>query len=248
MIKEVYQRLFKNISPLLSSTNVFIYSKEVPLLNEYLQKASVDVIESFDISDLSKYSLVVIDPSMEFSELSKDVLSTLITTGQPIILPYTDTLDKYKKELNYYIYDICKHGPKQDFVTIRQVKYCSSFLNFYIRFQEDNQLQRFLDNDQVTNFMELLYTVAKDFYDIKAKLVYPFEGKGSGHSGCFILGESHWCWTYHTWPEQGRLDMSINSCTNKNSIPILKQAIINMFKLDPKYVYSDYKEVDIHFH
>ena len=247
MLKDIYQRLFKNVSPLLMDKHILIYTKETPLLKEYLSEAYISVLDSFETPLVQSPSLVIVDPSIELSEASREVLETLLATSRPVILPYTDTLDKYKKELNYYIYDICKHDLKQDFVTIRQVKYCSSFLNFYIRFQEDNQLQRFLDNDQVTNFMELLYTIAKDFYDIKARLVYPFEGKGSGHSGCFILGESHWCWTYHTWPEQGRLDMSINSCTNKNSIPILKQAIIDMFKLDPKYVYSDYKEVDIHF-
>ena len=246
MLKNIYQRLFKNVSPLLEDDSILIYSREEPILNGYLSKARISVLESFDTSLVQSPSLVVIDPSMELSELSREVLETILATGKPVILPYTSLLDRYRKELDFYIYDSYKYKDTK-YTTIRKVRYCSSFLNFYIRFQEDNQLQRFLDNDQTNNFMELLYTVAKDFYDIKARLVYPFEGKGSGHSGCFILGESHWCWTYHTWPEKGRLDMSVNSCTNKNPIPILKQAIIDMFKLDPKYVYSDYKEVDIHF-
>lgn len=247
MIKETYQRLFKNVSPLLEDDSILVYSKDKFILSGYLSKARIIVLESFQYNEVQTPSLIIVDPSMKLSELSKDLLETLLATGKPIILPYTNLLDKYKKELDYYIYDTYKYNNTK-YVTIRKVKYCSSFLNFYIRFQDNNHLQRFLDNDQTNNFMELLYLVAKDFYDVKARLVYPFEGEGSGHSGCFILGESHWCWTYHTWPEKGRLDMSINSCTNKNPIPILKQAITDMFKLDPKYIYSDYKEVDVYFH
>lgn len=244
MIKEVYQRLFKNISPLLSSNDVLIYSKKVPLLNEYLQKASVDTLETFEIKDISKYSLVVIDPSMELSELSRDFLKTLVDSGKPIILPCTSFISSLKKDLNFYYYDIYLSGKKDNtLVTIRQLRDCQSYLNFYIRFQEDNRLQRFLDNDQSNSFMELFYHVLKDFYDIRARLVYPFEY--GGHSGSFILGTSHANW--HTYPEKGEVVISINSCSNKNPVPLLKNALIDMFRLNPNHVYSDYKEVDIHF-
>lgn len=243
MIKEVYQRLFKNVSFLLSDNNILIYSKDTPVLINYLEKASVDVLKTFDISSLTKYSLIIIDPSMDLSGLSRDVLETFINTSKPVILPYIDIIHKYKKDLNFYIYDIYQYSKQEHFITIRQIKNCQSYLNFYIKFQENNHLQRFLDNDQATNFMELLYTVIKDFYDIKARLVYPFSH--GGHSGTFILGESHS--NHHSYPEKGEVYININSCSNKNPIPLIKQALIDMFKLDSKYIYIDYKEVDVHF-
>lgn len=229
MIKEIYQELFRNAS--LLGEGVLFYARDTPILGEYTQKLRTASLSTFDTSLVPSYGLVVIDPSMELSE---PFLTSLVSSGKPIILPYSEMI----KTLDCYVYDLYT-----GYTTIRGIKDCSSYLNFYVRFQEDNEMQRFLDKEYATDFSDLLRELMGSFYDIKSRLVYPFPY--GGHSGCFILGESHLNW--HTWPEEGRLDVNINSCTNKNPIPIIRKLLVEMFKLDKRLVYTDYKEVHVHF-
>lgn len=224
MVKGIYQQLFKGVAPMVDG-DILIYSKDKPLLADYLQNLSVYVLRDFDTSPVSQHQLIVIDPSMELSELPRGILEV----SCPIITPKIDLPS------THHVYDYIG-----GFCVIRKIRKCSAYLNFHIKFQEHNEMQVYLDNTKATDFSEMLYNFAFKFYDIRAKLVYPFET--GGHSGCFILGESHFNW--HSWPEEGRLDININSCRNVNPIPIMKRLLKELFRTDK--IYSDYKEVEVH--
>ena len=97
MIKEIYQELFRNAS--LLGEGVLFYARDTPILGEYTQKLRTASLSTFDTSLVPSYGLVVIDPSME---LSGPFLTSLVSSGKPIILPYSEMI----KTLDCYVYDL----------------------------------------------------------------------------------------------------------------------------------------------
>lgn len=191
------------------------------------------------IGSTSDYALYVLEDVLYVNVdalLEKDVPIIVIASKEEVI--------PFLRDNKFYVYDFNVIDKNTSMYTLRPYKKVTSFLNFYIQFQEDSEYQRFLDTENANHFMDMLYDVISTFYDIKAKLVYPFEF--GGHSGCFILGESHSNW--HSYPEQGRIDINISSCTNRNAIPLIRNSLASMFKLDTSKIYSDYKEVEVFFH
>ena len=185
------------------------------------------------LGSTSDYVLYILE---DISDINID---TLLEKGVPIIvISSKEEIVPFLKDNKFYVYDY-----NSGIYTLRPYKKITSFLNFYIQFQEDSEYQRYLDTENANHFLDMLYDVISTFYDVRARLVYPFEF--GGHSGCFILGESHSNW--HSYPEQGRVDINISSCTNKNAIPLIRNSLASMFKLDINKIYSDYKEVEVFF-
>lgn len=94
----------------------------------------------------------------------------------------------------------------------------------------------FLLNDKHQEFLNLIERILLKYdFDIKVKTSFAFPT--GGHSGSFILGESHCNW--HTFPESSFFQIDIYHCKYNPEMDYIFKDIVEEFQIESKDCYMD---------
>lgn len=170
------------------------------------------LLENFIFYDVIILECSFVNDNKYFTKEHLDLFFKLLkNNNSQIFFSLPDNLDS--KLMDYFLYSfrgnlqIAYNEEINSFFRIKEIKRPLSYSKHTHLYLKCTSSDTSIYTD-CNKFAEQIKDIIKDYFTIKTEVLYPFEY--GGHSGCFILGESHCNW--HTYPEENFLTVDIYSC------------------------------------
>lgn len=209
-VPKIISRSFENV-------NINVLRKDsdpivkINIRNTTFNKYS-SLLENFIFYDVIILECSFVSDNKYFTKEYLDLFFKLLKNNtSQIFFSLPDNLDS--KLMDYFLYSfrgnlqIAYNEEINSFFRIKEIKRPLNYSKHTHLYLKCTSSDTSIYTD-CNKFAELLKDTIKDYFTIKTEVLYPFEY--GGHSGCFILGESHCNW--HTYPEDNFLSIDIYSC------------------------------------